>query len=75
MTGGTVGETKCKRMEELKLFEIEDDCETVLRREWAMPNGNTFEIPPIKRLVERECMKKRCGTIIDPLRTDHNTEQ
>jgi len=51
-------------MEELKLFE--DDCSVVLRREWAMPSGNTFEIPPIKRLVERECMKKRDGTIIDP---------
>lgn len=42
----------------------------VLRREWAMPNGRTFEIPPIKGFVEVEVARvrwtKKDGVIVDP---------
>lgn len=34
------------------------------KKEWAMPNGNTFTIKPIKELVEREVANG--GIIIDP---------
>ena len=33
------------------------------KKVWAMPNGNTFTIKPIKELVEREVAKG--GTIVD----------
>lgn len=29
----------------------------IIRKEWAMPNGNTFTIKPIKELVEGEVNK------------------
>lgn len=35
-----------------------------IERAWAMPSGNTFTIPPIKALVERDVMNG--GVIIDP---------
>ena len=35
-----------------------------IKREWAMPNGNTFTIKPIKDFVEREVNKG--GVIVDP---------
>lgn len=42
----------------------------VLRREWAMPNGRTFEILPIKGFVEAEVARvrwtKKNGVIVDP---------
>lgn len=34
------------------------------KKAWAMPNGNTFTIKPIKELVEREVAKG--GVIVDP---------
>lgn len=34
------------------------------KKEWAMPNGNTFTIKPIKELVEREVANS--DTIVDP---------
>ncbi len=39
----------------------------IITRAWAMPNGKTFTIPPIKELVEDEvlCVKEG-GTIVDP---------
>lgn len=38
-----------------------------LIREWAMPSGNTFTIPPIKAVVELECSKiPTGGVIVDP---------
>lgn len=38
-----------------------------IRREWAMPNGKTFTISPIKRLVEEYVLKvQHKGVIIDP---------
>lgn len=36
----------------------------IIKKEWAMPNGNTFTIKPIKELVEREVNKG--GIIVDP---------
>ena len=39
---------------------------------WAMPNGNTFTIKPIKKFVEIEVNKG--GVIVDPLRTVVNME-
>ena len=35
----------------------------IIEREWAMPNKNTFSIPPIKELIQQELVN---GTIIDP---------
>lgn len=29
----------------------------LIRKEWAMPNGNTFTIKPIKEFVESEVFK------------------
>ena len=39
-----------------------------IHRAWAMPNGNTFSIPPIKEFVESEVNYyiKRGGVIVDP---------
>ena len=37
--------------------------EPQINRQWAMPNKNTFSIPPIKALVERHLCD---GVIIDP---------
>lgn len=34
------------------------------KKEWAMPNGNTFTIKPIKEFVEREVANG--GVIVDP---------
>ena len=28
--------------------------DVIIKKAWAMPNGNTFSIPPIKEFVERE---------------------
>ena len=36
--------------------------QVLIRREWAMPNKNTFQIPPIKELLE----KYKKGLILDP---------
>ena len=36
----------------------------LISKEWAMPNGNTFTIKPIKEFVESEVFKG--GVIIDP---------
>lgn len=38
----------------------------ILRREWAMPNKNTFSIKPIKEVVERVKGQVEDGLIIDP---------
>lgn len=38
--------------------------ELKITKEWAMPNGNTFTIKPIKQIVEREVNKG--GVIVDP---------
>lgn len=38
--------------------------EVLFEREWAMPNGNTFTIKPIKEFVEAEVYKEGC--IVDP---------
>ena len=35
-----------------------------ITRQWAMPNSNTFDIPPIKNLISRYAI--RGGVIIDP---------
>lgn len=38
-----------------------------ITREWAMPNGKTFTIPPIKRLVEEYVLSvPHNGVIVDP---------
>jgi len=37
----------------------------ILRREWSMPNSWTFDIPPIRELVERE-VEKSDGLWVDP---------
>lgn len=34
-----------------------------IEREWAMPNKNTFQIPPIKELIMEEMVN---GVVIDP---------
>lgn len=40
---------------------------TIFRREWAMPNGDTFTIKPIKEVVEDVCLAiPEGGVIIDP---------
>lgn len=36
-----------------------------IEREWAMPNKNTFDIPPIKRLLEEE-VSLDAGIWLDP---------
>lgn len=36
-----------------------------IERVWAMPNSNTFDIPPIRRLIDEE-MEGVDGTWIDP---------
>ena len=36
----------------------------IIEKTWAMPNGNTFTIKPIKEFVEREVEKG--GVIVDP---------
>lgn len=33
----------------------------LIERKWAMPNKNTFDIRPIRKLIEEE-MKKKPGT-------------
>jgi hypothetical protein len=35
-----------------------------MRREWAMPNCNTFEIPPIREMVGRYLAQSKCS--VDP---------
>lgn len=37
---------------------------TKLRREWAMPSGNTFTIPPIRSIVEAAVFG--ADTVVDP---------
>lgn len=62
--------------ENSRLLKIISDFETLPRikravvfsRTWAMPNGNTFEVPPIGDFVRRyiaEC-RKAGGLVIDP---------
>ncbi len=36
----------------------------IIEKTWAMPNGNTFIIKPIKEFVEKEVNKG--GVIVDP---------
>lgn len=40
----------------------------IIRKAWAMPNGNTFTIPPIKEFVEKEVnfYAKQGKVILDP---------
>ena len=39
----------------------------IMRKEWAMPNGRTFTIPPIRSFVEDEVLAvQEGGTIVDP---------
>lgn len=38
----------------------------IFNRIWAMPNGKTFTIKPIKELVVRYCELVRGGVILDP---------
>lgn len=38
--------------------------EIIITREWAMPNANTFTIPPIKKVVEQYA--RGGGVIVDP---------
>ena len=35
-----------------------------IKKEWAMPNGNTFTIKPIREFVENEV--RNGGVIVDP---------
>ena len=37
-----------------------------IERVWAMPNGNTFRIPPIKNLIEKTITENPHGVIVDP---------
>lgn len=39
----------------------------IISREWAMPNGNTFTIKPIRSLIE----KYAHGVIVDPFANDN----
>ena len=43
----------------------------LIERKWAMPNKNTFDIKPIRELIEEE-MKKKPGTWIDPFANKNN---
>ena len=43
----------------------------LIERKWAMPNKNTFDIRPIRELIEEE-MKKKSGTWIDPFANKNN---
>ena len=40
----------------------------IIEKTWAMPNGNTFTIKPIKEFVEKEVNKG--GVIVDPFATN-----
>ena len=42
----------------------------VINRAWAMPNGRTFTIKPIRALVERESRSAQGGVIVDPFAND-----
>jgi hypothetical protein len=45
----------------------------VMDRKWAMPNKNTFSIPPIRKLIERHLakkVKKADSVWIDPFARD-----
>lgn len=35
-------------------------------RTWAMPNGNTFKIPPIRELIEKTICENEHNVIVDP---------
>ena len=38
-----------------------------IERVWAMPNKRTFQIPPIKKLIEEEILSNRWGQLcVDP---------
>lgn len=47
----------------------QETCFIKIERVWAMPNKNTFDIPPIKRLLEEEMISKEW---IDPFAKDSN---
>lgn len=38
----------------------------VINREWAMPNGKTFSIKPIKEIIERYIKESGAKVIVDP---------
>lgn len=45
--------------------------EVVVERKWAMPNGQTFTIKPIRNVVRDECLNAQCrangeAVIVDP---------
>lgn len=44
----------------------QEEEQMLITREWAMPNGNTFTIKPIKELVEQAVYRHRDGIIVDP---------
>lgn len=45
--------------------QAQESVSVSFNREWAMPNSETFSIPPIRTFVERE-MARSSGTWIDP---------
>ncbi len=44
----------------------------IINRQWAMPNKNTFQIKPIKDLIERYINQQNKDSIIlNPFQTNH----
>lgn len=65
--------------------ELNGEVKMEITREWAMPNANTFSIPPIRRFVESNVIgksvvidpfanKSKFGTITNDLNPEYDTD-